>query len=249
MCLKKIGFIYLLVMLFSFTTKGQEIAYLNKFKIPIQDTSKYAPFFKRIIETQGKERKTEIITTSEQLVYQKVEELGSDSNPISSKEFWYTEEGILQEKTISDLTKDRSTISRFFPNGNLESIIEKKADAIVSEKYFFETGKKRKKPIIESALPVGGLEAWNIFLGQNLRYPPSAQRMGYEGTVFVSFIVTTDGQMEDIELTNPEENHFLLNQEALRVVKLYTVLWNPFKIDGEVQKTRMRMPIRFKLTD
>lgn len=54
--------------------------------------------------------------------------------------------------------------------------------------------------------------------------------------------------MKYIEIMNAEENHFLLSQEAFRDAKAYPYLWTQYKIDGKVDKSKMRLPIRFKLT-
>lgn len=93
-------------------------------------------------------------------------------------------------------------------------------------------------------LPQGGLEGWNEYLSENLKYPQAAREAGLEGTVYLVFTVTKEGALEQASvLRGPGED---LNQEALRMIE-EAPNWIPGKQNGENLNVKMRLPIRFKL--
>ena len=92
--------------------------------------------------------------------------------------------------------------------------------------------------------PVGGLEAWQRHLSDNLTYPTSARMKGIQGTVLVSFIVNTDGTIEGIELVQGIGGG--CDEEAIRTIKI-SPNWTPGMIKGKAVRTRMKIPISFKL--
>lgn len=92
--------------------------------------------------------------------------------------------------------------------------------------------------------PVGGLESWSRHLSENLTYPTSARMKGIQGTVLVSFIVNTDGSIEEIELVQGIGGG--CDEEAIRTIKI-SPNWTPGMIKGKAVRTRMKIPISFKL--
>jgi TonB family protein len=94
------------------------------------------------------------------------------------------------------------------------------------------------------ASPVGGFEAWSRHLSENLTYPTSARMKGIQGTVLVSFIVNTDGTIEGIELVQGIGGG--CDEEAIRIIKS-SPSWTPGMIKGKAVRTRMKIPIGFRL--
>jgi TonB family protein len=92
--------------------------------------------------------------------------------------------------------------------------------------------------------PVGGLAAWQRHLSDNLTYPTSARMRGIQGTVLVSFIVNTDGSIEGIELVQGIGGG--CDEEAIHIIKI-SPRWTPGMIKGKAVRTRMKIPISFKL--
>jgi TonB family protein len=90
----------------------------------------------------------------------------------------------------------------------------------------------------------GGMEAWNNFLKDNLKYPSQAGRMGIEGTVYLVFEIKTDGSVHNIELLRGIGAG--CDEEAMRVIGK-SPNWIPGKQRGRLVNVRMRLPIRFKL--
>lgn len=92
--------------------------------------------------------------------------------------------------------------------------------------------------------PIGGMEAWQRHLSENLTYPMSARMKGIQGTVLVSFIVNTDGTVEQVELVRGIGGG--CDEEALRIIKI-SPRWSPGMIKGKAVRTRMTLPTRFML--
>ncbi|MBS9522957.1 TonB family protein [Litoribacter ruber] len=93
--------------------------------------------------------------------------------------------------------------------------------------------------------PQGGMEGWNKYLSSNLKYPTQARRMGIEGTVYVVFVVNTDGSIQDVDVLRGIGGG--CDEEAIRVVKA-APKWTPGKQRGRPVRVKMRLPIRFKLS-
>nr|WKN35581.1 energy transducer TonB [Tunicatimonas sp. TK19036] len=90
----------------------------------------------------------------------------------------------------------------------------------------------------------GGMEAMAKFLQKNLRYPASARRMGIEGTVYVKFVIGTNGTIEAVEVMKGIFRD--CDQEAVRVISQMPP-WKPGKQNKQEVKVSMMLPIKFKL--
>ncbi len=90
----------------------------------------------------------------------------------------------------------------------------------------------------------GGEKALRTFIGQNLKYPVMAQERGIQGSVYVSFVITTEGKVTQAKIAravNPE-----LDKEALRVIKTMPQ-WTPGKQRGKPVAVAYTLPINFIL--
>ncbi len=96
----------------------------------------------------------------------------------------------------------------------------------------------------EMPLPKGGMDGWNSYLGKNMKYPTAAREAKVEGTVVVTFVVLENGEVSTVEILRGIGKG--CDEEVLRLVE-ESPKWTPGKKDGEVVKTRMRLPVRFKL--
>jgi len=93
------------------------------------------------------------------------------------------------------------------------------------------------------SFPGGDIER-NKFLAKNIVYPQQASENGIQGTVYVSFIVDTDGKIEDVKILRGIGGG--CEEEALRVVKLMP-RWKAGRQDGKTVRILYTMPIYFKL--
>lgn len=90
----------------------------------------------------------------------------------------------------------------------------------------------------------GGMDAWYIYLKKNLTYPKLEQRAGIEGTVFIRFVINLDGSIEDAEVVRSAGEG--LDNAAMQVI-LNSPKWEPGRFRGKPVRSRMTIPIRFKL--
>jgi TonB family protein len=91
----------------------------------------------------------------------------------------------------------------------------------------------------------GGLKAWNEYISKNLKYPSKARENNIEGRVILSFVVDTDGSIEDIKVLRGIGAG--ADEEAVRIVA-QSPKWKPVLKDGVPAKAAYTMPITFSLT-
>ncbi len=96
----------------------------------------------------------------------------------------------------------------------------------------------------ESATPKGGMQAFYKFVGEKIKYPAQARRMGIEGRVFVEFVINKDGSLSDVRAIKGIGAG--CDEEAVRIVQS-SPAWNPGKQRGKAVKQRYTLPIIFKL--
>lgn len=98
----------------------------------------------------------------------------------------------------------------------------------------------------QSAVPKGGMAAFYKYIGDNIRYPAQARRMGIEGKVFVEFVVDRDGSLT--QFTVVKGIGAGCDEEAIRVIK-NAPSWSPGKQRGKPVRQRMVIPIFFRLSE
>ncbi len=105
--------------------------------------------------------------------------------------------------------------------------------------------KKEVFTIVEEmpSFPGGDAERQK-FLGANIVYPQQATENGIQGTVYVSFVVDSKGNITDAKILRGIGGG--CDEEALRVVKMMPK-WHPGKQNGKQVRVLFNMPIYFKL--
>jgi TonB family protein len=91
----------------------------------------------------------------------------------------------------------------------------------------------------------GGPEKLYRFLGENINYPSDASSARTTGRVIVSFTITEDGSLTDYKIEKSVLKS--LDQEALRVIKKSSGLWEPATFRGQKTKVRYTLPINFDI--
>lgn len=130
-----------------------------------------------------------------------------------------------------------------------ESLLHKETFANGS----FKTGESYKSGKIYSYsklfAPVGdernGLSVFYQSVGERMNYPPKARRMGVQGEVWVEFQVVDDGIISDFKIIRSVGSG--CDEEAIRAIKLSQSKINPAKKRGQPIKSKMIMPVIFKL--
>lgn len=102
------------------------------------------------------------------------------------------------------------------------------------------------KPRIVQQMPEypGGIVEFMKWLQRTLRYPPTAQQQGIQGSVIVSFIVNVDGTITEQKVVRGVNEE--LDAEALRVISNMPK-WKPGLDKGKPCRTLFAIPIVFKL--
>lgn len=90
----------------------------------------------------------------------------------------------------------------------------------------------------------GGMEAWYDYLRMNLTFPKQTQILGIQGTVLLRFVINTDGSIQDVEVVRSVEAS--IDQAAIEVIE-NSPQWNPAIHQGRPVRSRMTIPIKFKL--
>ncbi len=91
---------------------------------------------------------------------------------------------------------------------------------------------------------IGGEKALMKYLVNNIQYPDIARKKGIDGTVFVQFIINTDGSISDVEVIKGRERH--LDAEAKRVIESMPK-WKPGKQRNRSVRVQYRIPVRYTL--
>lgn len=92
----------------------------------------------------------------------------------------------------------------------------------------------------------GGKEELYQYIGNNLLYPKEAKEKGVEGMVYIEYIVEIDGSITNAKALKGIGSN--CDEEALRVISGMPK-WNPGQQKEKAVRTKMVLPIRFKLDD
>ena len=152
------------------------------------------------------------------------------------------EQPIIQE--IPDEVKIEEKIDVNFDVDVKETTVIK--EVVISEAVVVEEKADAIFDVVETQPnPPGGMSGWNKYLSDNLKYPTQARRMGVEGSVILVFVINTDGSIQDVEVLRGIGGG--CDEEAIKIVK-NAPKWEPGKQRGRPVRTRMRLPIKFKLS-
>lgn len=92
----------------------------------------------------------------------------------------------------------------------------------------------------------GGFDSLNHDLYSVLVYPKKAIRKKIEGTVYVQFVIDTQGKLKDITVL--KSPHPLLEKAAVMALMKLTKDWIPRKQKGKPVPVYFNLPIVFKLS-
>lgn len=93
----------------------------------------------------------------------------------------------------------------------------------------------------------GGQTALMNFISKTMVYPQSAIDDEIQGKVYLGFIVSSTGALEDIRLIRGVPGGEELNKEAIRVIKLTDGKWKPGSKGGVYVNVNYTLPIVFHL--
>jgi TonB family protein len=90
----------------------------------------------------------------------------------------------------------------------------------------------------------GGDLALRKFIANTIQYPEAAVEKGVQGKVYVTFVVTKDGDIANAKIARGVDP--VLDKEALRVVNMQPI-WKPGKQRGKSVNVSYTVPINFVL--
>jgi TonB family protein len=88
------------------------------------------------------------------------------------------------------------------------------------------------------------MKEFTAYMVKNLKYPQDARKQKVEGTVFVKFVVRSDGTVDATEIVKGIGGG--CDEEALRVV-VNSGKWTAGVKDGRAVSTLLTLPVEFKL--
>jgi len=130
-------------------------------------------------------------------------------------------------------------------NNELSETMEKVSEKLQNEKPVLAE-KKIYTVVEEQPEFPGGTKAMFKFLGENIKYPKAAADANVQGRVFLSFVVTETGEVQDIAIL--KGIGYGCDAEAVRVLSLFPK-WEPAKQDGVPVNVRYNLPINFQLEE
>lgn len=91
----------------------------------------------------------------------------------------------------------------------------------------------------------GGEEALLKYLSKNMSYPEQARNENVTGTVYISFIVSQNGDLKNIQIL--KGLGYECDEEAIRLIKNMPY-WEPGEQRGKPIEIQYNMPIKFPFT-
>ncbi len=149
-------------------------------------------------------------------------------------------------KMQEDLIKENKAISTRNVDGTENPnapMIDDLNNSIIDEKPVKET-----VHIIVEQMPefVGGEQEMLKYLRDNIKYPNEARQQGTTGIVYLTFIISKQGKIQNIKIIRGIGSG--CDEEAIRVVESMPN-WKPGKQNGSTVPVQFNLPINFKLSN
>lgn len=95
---------------------------------------------------------------------------------------------------------------------------------------------------------IGGNDAMMAYLRDNIKFPKEAEEDGIEGTVFVDFVVSRNGTVRLVEITDAtsDEANKAFRDEAFRVVSSMPK-WSAGRQHNKAVSVKFNIPITFQV--
>lgn len=138
----------------------------------------------------------------------------------------------------------------FFRSGKRSAAIEYDNDKIIKENYWDEDGsvvtdksRIKQEPLFKGKPVESSFAYW---VSRRLRYPENCRDSRIEGVVKLSFTITEEGRLIDINVISSP--HPDLSAEAVSVVS-NSPLWSPARMYNQTASVVYVFPITFKLRE
>ncbi|MDQ2656234.1 MAG: energy transducer TonB [Bacteroidota bacterium] len=126
-----------------------------------------------------------------------------------------------------------------------QQILSTKPFKMLTSSFAMKAGRWVENTSETLPLFLGGVgRATSIFL-MHLRYPATARRLGVQGSVFVSGIVTKDGRLVDEQIE--QGLGYGLDEESVRIIRMLPDEWLPVGWGSEPQESKVVLEIKYRL--
>jgi TonB family protein len=89
----------------------------------------------------------------------------------------------------------------------------------------------------------GGLDNFYKLLSKEITYPSNAPQ-NLKGRVFVQFTVNKNGQLSNFKVA--KSLHPIVDESVIKAIQHIKVKWIPAKVDGNIVKQQITLPVLFK---
>lgn len=153
-------------------------------------------------------------------------------------------EKINKVDNLTDIAPEEINIVKFTPGDDADNEELKETDDEAEPINLNPDDEETLRIVQELPQYPGGMVEFMKWLTKTLKYPSTALKDKIQGKVMVSFIVNTDGNISNVEIT--QKAHPLLEKEALRVMNSMPK-WQPGKDHGKVCRCMVAIPIVFEI--
>jgi protein TonB len=153
-----------------------------------------------------------------------------------------------QMKDQAELQQTKTAIGVFNQEGTNDLNALTRDEAMLQAGVSGETGVKQKEKVYDFVQKMpsfpGGQSALYSYLGENIKYPPSASENGIEGKATITFVVERDGSITDVKIARGFDP--ACDSEAARVVRAMPK-WVPGEQNGKTVRVQYTLPVFFQL--
>jgi TonB family protein len=183
-------------------------------------------------------------------------EMKTLSQNLNAVRFWINEQdSSIKKMAVEQQIKEGHQMTMVIDYGVAVSAIEKPQNAVPDTAKFkgfdriapYKSTDKRVSTLTEKENPEykDGFKALFTFLNTNLIYPKSAREAKTEGTVYLRFMVETDGLVSEIKVAKGINAD--CDQAAVDLIRKTSGNWLPALSDGKPIRSTFMMPVKFKL--
>ena len=184
------------------------------------------------------------------IFYHENGQISSNVNYLEGKhdgdQIYYYDNGQIKQKGTYENGRRSGKWIYYFESGALYGEILYSFGEAKKVRYWSEDGIEQEEDLEIAVAPEypGGQDSLTAFIARNFVYPEESRMMGEKGIVYIQFVVTETGNIEDVKVVKSVSER--LDAEAIRVIKAMPK-WKPGKQLNKPVKVRYTIPIRCTL--
>ncbi len=92
----------------------------------------------------------------------------------------------------------------------------------------------------------GGIDSLVLFIKKNIEYPIYEKRNGIDGVVYVTYVISKEGEVHDVKIARGVKGGEGLDKEAIRIAEKMP-RWIPGTLNGKPVNVQYNLPVKFTL--